>query len=59
MDTTIILTCIDPKQSFDEISLKRVSVMAHQSLNPEEFEAFISVHNKLIERRKLQNNPII
>jgi hypothetical protein len=48
----------DPKKSFDEISLARCCVMATESLNPEEFDAFILAHNTLIERRRLQNEKI-
>jgi len=58
MLSTITVNCEDPKKTFDEIALKRCSIMAHQSLNPDEFEAFMGLHNALIERRKLQNQPI-
>lgn len=58
MLSTIIVNCEDSKKAFDEIALKRCSIMAHQSLNPEEFEMFMKVHNVLIKRRKLQNTNI-
>lgn len=58
MLSTITVDCENPKKNFDEIALKRCSIMAHQSLNPEEFEAFMNIHNVLIKRRKLQNKPI-
>jgi len=57
--TTEVTTNLkDPKKSFDEISLARCCVMATESLNPEEFEIFMNIHNVLIDRRKLQNDKI-
>ncbi|MBF0229186.1 MAG: hypothetical protein HQK63_06285 [Desulfamplus sp.] len=57
--TKITTDMVNPKQSFDEISLARVCVMATESLNPEEFDHFIIAHNILIERRKLTNDRIV
>lgn len=59
MFTTKITTDTkDPKKSFDEIALARCCVMATESLNPEEFDDYIKVHNVLVDRRKLQNDRI-
>ncbi len=59
MFTTEITTdCKNPKKAFDEVALARCCVMAAESLNPEEFGHFIVAHNVLVERRKLQNDPI-
>jgi hypothetical protein len=58
IDTTITTDMKDPKKSFDAISLARCCQMAMESLNPEEFEAFIVVHDTLIERRNMQNKGI-
>ncbi|MER2511418.1 MAG: hypothetical protein ABTR20_13350 [Candidatus Competibacter sp.] len=57
-DTTITTDFSDSKKSFDEVALARCAVMAMQSLSPDLFEAFVAVHNELIERRKLQNKTI-
>lgn len=58
IDTTITSDMKDPKKSFDEVALARCCCMARESLNPEEFEAFIVAHDALIERRGLQNKGI-
>lgn len=59
IDTKIVPDFKDPKRSFDEISLARCCVMATESLNPQEFDAFMFVHNVLIKRRHLQNKEIV
>ncbi|NTU50622.1 MAG: hypothetical protein HGA87_07105 [Desulfobulbaceae bacterium] len=56
--TEVQTDCLNPKKSFDEVTLARCCAMASESLNPEEFDAFIMVHNVLIERRKLGNAVI-
>lgn len=58
IDTTISLDMKNPKKSFDEVCLARCCVIAAESLNPEEFDHFITAYNVLIERRTLQNRPI-
>jgi hypothetical protein len=59
MFTTKITTDFkDPKKAFDEVALARCCVMATESLNPEEFDYFIKIHNVLIKRRELQNDVI-
>jgi hypothetical protein len=56
--TEITTNMEDPKKSFDEISLARCCVMATESLNPEEFDNFLTAYNALIDRRRLQNEKI-
>jgi hypothetical protein len=55
IDTRITTDLVDPKRSFDEIALGRCCAMALASLNPEEFDLFVRVHNVLVERRGLGN----
>ena len=58
LEPKITLNMQDPKKTLDEISLARCRVMGEESLSPEEFEAFIAVHNVLIDRRRLQNEKL-
>ena len=58
IDTRIVSNFIDPKRSFDEVSIARCCVMATESLGPDEFDDWTKVHNLLIERRRLQNEKI-
>jgi len=58
-DTNISLNMENAEKSFDEICLARCCVIATESLNPEEFDKFIIIYNTLVERRTLQNKPII
>ena len=58
VNTKIISNFVDPKRSFDEVSLARCCVMATESLGPDEFDAWVIVYNFLIDRRRLQNEKI-
>ena len=59
IDTKIVPDFKNPKKAFDEISLARCSVMATESLNPQEYDAFMFIHNVLTKRRGLQNKEIV
>lgn len=59
MNNTVITTdFLEPKKAFDEVVLARCCVMAMESLSPDLFDAFVCIHNELIERRGLQNQRI-
>ena len=52
-ETIVTTNVVDAKKAFDEVSLARVYVMATESLNPDEFDAFEKAFRPLCERRKL------